>query len=209
MSPRLKHQCTDFPMGGDVVPSDRDIDGNSSTTACRSNAINFRNRIWLPATKTSGMAGFRFHVLRHTAGTLASTHTGAVGDFFERRFLRLKISCPTRAPRLASYSMTFRQEKPDGVGEPRHAGGQTKNGVVQYIRNEHAGVKENRVHRPLREFLPCSIKRLLKDLASFVPSTGLEIQQINQPNTAVPVWRLIGDLAVFEELDQRRSAHSK
>ena len=37
---------------------------------------NFRNRVWLPATKASDMAGFRFHDLRHTAGTLAA-RTGA------------------------------------------------------------------------------------------------------------------------------------
>jgi integrase len=37
---------------------------------------NFRNRIWLPATKASSMAEFRFHDLRHTAGTLAA-RTGA------------------------------------------------------------------------------------------------------------------------------------
>jgi integrase len=39
---------------------------------------NFRNRIWLPATKASGMAGFRFHDLRHTAGTLAEMSDVAV-----------------------------------------------------------------------------------------------------------------------------------
>ena len=39
---------------------------------------NFRNRIWLPATKASGMTGFRFHDLRHTAGTLAEMSDVAV-----------------------------------------------------------------------------------------------------------------------------------
>jgi len=37
---------------------------------------NFRQRIWLPAVKASGMDGFHFHELRHTAGTLAA-RTGA------------------------------------------------------------------------------------------------------------------------------------
>jgi integrase len=37
---------------------------------------NFRQRIWLPATEACGMSGFRFHDLRHTAGTLAA-RTGA------------------------------------------------------------------------------------------------------------------------------------
>jgi integrase len=37
---------------------------------------NFRNRVWIPATNSSGMKGFRFHDLRHTAGTLAA-RTGA------------------------------------------------------------------------------------------------------------------------------------
>jgi integrase len=37
---------------------------------------NFRIRVWLPATKAAGMKGFRFHDLRHTAGTLAA-RTGA------------------------------------------------------------------------------------------------------------------------------------
>ena len=37
---------------------------------------NFRNRIWLPATVEVGLAGLRFHDLRHTAGTLAA-QTGA------------------------------------------------------------------------------------------------------------------------------------
>lgn len=37
---------------------------------------NFRNRIWLPACAKVDMKGFRFHDLRHTAGTLAA-RTGA------------------------------------------------------------------------------------------------------------------------------------
>ncbi len=37
---------------------------------------NFRYRVWLPATKAAGLAGLRFHDLRHTAGTLAA-RTGA------------------------------------------------------------------------------------------------------------------------------------
>jgi integrase len=37
---------------------------------------NFRQRIWLPAVEASGMDGFHFHELRHTAGTLAA-RTGA------------------------------------------------------------------------------------------------------------------------------------
>ncbi|MEY2472956.1 MAG: hypothetical protein QOK28_2285 [Actinomycetota bacterium] len=36
----------------------------------------FRKRVWLPATKTVGLTGLRFHDLRHTAGTLAA-RTGA------------------------------------------------------------------------------------------------------------------------------------
>lgn len=39
-------------------------------------ATNFRNRVWVPATRTAGLEGFRFHDLRHTAGTLAA-QTGA------------------------------------------------------------------------------------------------------------------------------------
>ena len=37
---------------------------------------NFRNRVWLPATRAAGLEGLRFHDLRHTAGTLAA-RTGA------------------------------------------------------------------------------------------------------------------------------------
>ena len=37
---------------------------------------NFRKRVWLPATRSTGLRGLRFHDLRHTAGTLAA-RTGA------------------------------------------------------------------------------------------------------------------------------------
>jgi len=37
---------------------------------------NFRYRVWIPATAAVGLAGLRFHDLRHTAGTLAA-RTGA------------------------------------------------------------------------------------------------------------------------------------
>jgi integrase len=37
---------------------------------------NFRRRVWLPATARAGLAGLRFHDLRHAAGTLAA-QTGA------------------------------------------------------------------------------------------------------------------------------------
>lgn len=37
---------------------------------------NFRQRVWLPATRSVGLDGLRFHNLRHTAGTLAA-RTGA------------------------------------------------------------------------------------------------------------------------------------
>ena len=37
---------------------------------------NFRLRVWVPATEAAGLAGLRFHDLRHAAGTLAA-RTGA------------------------------------------------------------------------------------------------------------------------------------
>jgi len=37
---------------------------------------NFRNRVWIPATREAELQGLRFHDLRHTAGTLAA-RTGA------------------------------------------------------------------------------------------------------------------------------------
>ena len=39
-------------------------------------ASNFRDRVWLPATRRAGLTGLRFHDLRHAAGTLAA-QTGA------------------------------------------------------------------------------------------------------------------------------------
>ncbi len=54
-------------LGGYVFTSEE------GTTLERSN---LRQRVWLPAAKTAGLAGLRFHDLRHTAGTLAA-RTGA------------------------------------------------------------------------------------------------------------------------------------
>jgi hypothetical protein len=46
------------------------------TTRRRLERSNFRHRVWLPATRATGLMGLRFHDLRHTAGTLAA-RTGA------------------------------------------------------------------------------------------------------------------------------------
>ncbi len=54
-------------LGGYIFTSEE------GTTLERSN---FRQRVWLPAAKAAGLAGLRFHDLRHTAGTLAA-RTGA------------------------------------------------------------------------------------------------------------------------------------
>ncbi len=48
----------------------------TSATGVPIEASNFRDRIWLPATRRAGLAGLRFHDLRHAAGTLAA-QTGA------------------------------------------------------------------------------------------------------------------------------------
>jgi hypothetical protein len=47
--------------------------GSARATGRRSD---FRRRVWLPATEAIGLAGFRFHDLRHTGATLAAA-TGA------------------------------------------------------------------------------------------------------------------------------------
>ncbi len=46
---------------------------------------NVRSRIWVPATDQVGLAGLRFHDLRHTAGTLAA-RTGATTKELMARF---------------------------------------------------------------------------------------------------------------------------
>ena len=48
----------------------------TSTGGLPIDANNFRSRVWVPATVSVGLAGLRFHDLRHTAGTLAA-RTGA------------------------------------------------------------------------------------------------------------------------------------
>ena len=44
----------------------------TSATGVPIEASNSRDRIWLPATQRAGLAGLRFHDLRHAAGTLAA-----------------------------------------------------------------------------------------------------------------------------------------
>ena len=61
------HRAVYGGPGGYVFTSEE------GTTLERSN---FRQRVWLPAAKAAGLAGLRFHDLRHTAGTLAA-RTGA------------------------------------------------------------------------------------------------------------------------------------
>jgi integrase len=48
----------------------------SSSSGAPLERSNFRYRIWVPATEAVGLAGLRFHDLRHTAGTLTA-RTGA------------------------------------------------------------------------------------------------------------------------------------
>jgi len=45
---------------------------------------NFRRRVWEPATAQVGMAGFRFHDLRHTAATLAASSGTSVKALMAR-----------------------------------------------------------------------------------------------------------------------------
>jgi len=45
---------------------------------------NFRDRVWVPATKAIGLEGLRFHDLRHTAGTMAARTGATVKDLMGR-----------------------------------------------------------------------------------------------------------------------------
>lgn len=58
------------------VAPDADAYVFTSSTGLPLERSNFRIRIWLPAVEAAGLRGFRFHDLRHTAGTLAA-RTGA------------------------------------------------------------------------------------------------------------------------------------
>jgi integrase len=48
----------------------------TSPEGCPLERSNFRYRVWVPAAEAAGLAGLRFHDLRHAAGTLAA-RTGA------------------------------------------------------------------------------------------------------------------------------------
>lgn len=58
------------------VDADPDAYVFTSETGVPLERSNFRMRVWTPATAAVGLAGLRFHDLRHTAGTLAA-QTGA------------------------------------------------------------------------------------------------------------------------------------
>ena len=45
---------------------------------------NFRQRVWMPATRSVGLDGLRFHDLRHTAGTLAARTGAATKELMAR-----------------------------------------------------------------------------------------------------------------------------
>jgi integrase len=45
---------------------------------------NFRRRIWLPATSAAGVAGLRFHDLRHAAATFAAATGATTRELMER-----------------------------------------------------------------------------------------------------------------------------
>jgi integrase len=47
-------------------------------------ASNFRDRVWLPATRRAGLTGLRFHDLRHSAGTLAAQTGATTKDLMAR-----------------------------------------------------------------------------------------------------------------------------
>ena len=66
----LRAHLTDFVARGDDAYVFTSSDGQPIERN------NFRNRVWIPATRAAALEGLRFHDLRHTAGTLAA-RTGA------------------------------------------------------------------------------------------------------------------------------------
>jgi integrase-like protein len=61
---------------------------------------NFTRRVWIPATRAAGVAGLRFHDLRHTAATLA------VAAGASTRELMVRMGIPPR-PRRCGTSMSW------------------------------------------------------------------------------------------------------
>jgi integrase len=45
---------------------------------------NFNRRVWSPATRAAGVAGLRFHDLRHVAGTLATVAGATLREVMDR-----------------------------------------------------------------------------------------------------------------------------
>jgi integrase len=61
---------------------------------------NFTRRVWIPATRAAGVAGLRFHDLRHTAATLA------VAAGASTRELMVRMGIPPR-PRRCGTSTSW------------------------------------------------------------------------------------------------------
>jgi len=64
---------------------------------------NFRRRVWVPAVERVGLAGLRFHDLRHTAGTQAAV----AGATTKELMVRLGHSSP-RAALIYQHATTER-----------------------------------------------------------------------------------------------------
>ena len=65
----LMEMLTAHLAGRGVTGSDPDAPVFVGTDGRRLDYSNWRQRVWLPATKATGLVGLRFHDLRHAAGT--------------------------------------------------------------------------------------------------------------------------------------------
>lgn len=87
---------------------------------------NFRRRVWHPATKAVGMDGFRFHDLRHSAGTMAAI----AGATTRELMARLGHASP-RAALIYQHATAERDEviadKLDALAGPTRPDGYDEN----------------------------------------------------------------------------------